>query len=52
VSLKYFAGLSHEQVADALGITVRTVERDWRFARAWLQTQWEADRTSREEREP
>lgn len=36
VLLRYFAGLSEDEIAEALGITTRTVERDWRFARAWL----------------
>jgi RNA polymerase sigma factor (TIGR02999 family) len=33
---RYFAGLSEEDVADALGISLRTVQRDWHHARAWL----------------
>lgn len=37
VELRYFAGLSHEQVAQTLQLTRRTVDRDWRFARAFLQ---------------
>jgi len=36
VMLRFFAGLAPEQIAEALGITRRTVERDWRFARSWL----------------
>jgi len=37
VLLRYFAGLSCEQVADILDISVATVNRRWRFARAWLR---------------
>ena len=37
VELRYFAGLTLEQAADALGLARRTVDRDWRFARAFLQ---------------
>ena len=37
VELRYFAGLSHEQVAQTLHLTRRTIDRDWRFARAFLQ---------------
>lgn len=37
VELKFFAGLSTGEVAEALGISTATVERDWKFARAWLQ---------------
>jgi RNA polymerase sigma factor (TIGR02999 family) len=36
VMLKFFAGLDHEAIADALGTSVPTVERDWRFVRSWL----------------
>lgn len=36
VELSYFAGLTHPEIAELLGTTTRTVERDWRFARAWL----------------
>lgn len=36
VSLKYFAGLSMEQTAKVLGISLRTAERNWTYARAWL----------------
>ena len=37
VMYRYFAGLDSEQTAEVLGISSRTVERDWRFARAWLR---------------
>lgn len=36
VKLRYFAGLSFEEAADALGISVPTANRDWAYARAWL----------------
>jgi RNA polymerase sigma factor (TIGR02999 family) len=36
VKLRYFAGLSLEQAAVALGVSVPTVKRDWVYARAWL----------------
>ncbi len=36
VHLNYFVGLTHEEIAELLEITPRTVERDWRLARAWL----------------
>jgi RNA polymerase sigma factor (TIGR02999 family) len=36
VMLRFFGGLTNEQVGEVLGITTRTVDRDWRFARAWL----------------
>jgi RNA polymerase sigma factor (TIGR02999 family) len=36
VNLRYFAGLTIEQAAEALGISVRTANRHWVYARAWL----------------
>jgi RNA polymerase sigma factor (TIGR02999 family) len=36
VSLRYFAGLSMEQTALALGTSLRTAERNWTYAKAWL----------------
>jgi RNA polymerase sigma factor (TIGR02999 family) len=41
VALRFFAGLSVPEVADALEVSVGTVELDWRFARAWLRDQLE-----------
>ncbi len=38
VELRYFAGLTSEQAADALGISKRTADRDWVFALAFLKT--------------
>ncbi|MCC6990641.1 MAG: sigma-70 family RNA polymerase sigma factor [Acidobacteria bacterium] len=35
VELKFFGGLTTPEVAEALGASVATVERDWSFARAW-----------------
>ena len=34
--LRYFVGMSVEETAEALGISVRTVINDWNTARAWL----------------
>ncbi|MEO8012229.1 MAG: ECF-type sigma factor [Dokdonella sp.] len=36
VELRYFAGLSLEQTAEVLGLARSTIDRDWRFARAFL----------------
>jgi len=36
VMLRFFAGLTTDETAELLGVTTRTVERDWRFARASL----------------
>jgi RNA polymerase sigma factor (TIGR02999 family) len=36
VNLRYFAGMTMPQAADALGIPLRTAERNWTYARTWL----------------
>jgi len=36
VELRYFGGLTEEQVAETLNVSARTVRRDWSVARAWL----------------
>lgn len=36
VELRFFAGLTLEQIAATLGVSAITVDRDWAFARAWL----------------
>jgi RNA polymerase sigma factor (TIGR02999 family) len=36
VELRFFGGLSIEETAQVLGVSVETVKRDWRMARAWL----------------
>lgn len=36
VELRYFAGLTVEEAAQALGLSSRTVKRNWAYARAWL----------------
>jgi RNA polymerase sigma factor (TIGR02999 family) len=36
VKLRYFAGLTMEQTAEALGISLATAYRSWNYARAWL----------------
>ena len=36
VKLRYFAGLTTQQAADALGISLATAERDWAYAKVWL----------------
>jgi RNA polymerase sigma factor (TIGR02999 family) len=39
VELRFFAGLSEDEIADVLGIGLRTVQREWKTARAWLHSQ-------------
>jgi RNA polymerase sigma-70 factor (ECF subfamily) len=36
VEMRFFAGMTAEEAAEALAISVDTVKRDWRFAKAWL----------------
>ena len=37
VTLRFFGGLTVEQVAEVVGVSKRTVENDWRHAQAWLR---------------
>jgi DNA-directed RNA polymerase specialized sigma24 family protein len=37
VKLRYFVGMSMPQAADALGLSLRSAERLWSYARAWLR---------------
>ncbi len=36
VEMRFFAGLGNEEIAEALGVSPKTVKRDWAWARAWL----------------
>ncbi len=40
VEMMYFGGLTEEEAAAVLGVSVRTVKRDWSAARAWLHAQF------------
>lgn len=37
VEMRFFGGMTHEEVAAVIGVSVPTVRRDWRLAQAWLQ---------------
>jgi RNA polymerase sigma factor (TIGR02999 family) len=39
VTLRFFGGLSVQEVAEVIGVSKRTVEGDWRHARAWLHNE-------------
>ncbi len=39
VEMKFFGGLTNEEIAEFLGVSVSTVKREWASARAWLLTQ-------------
>ena len=43
VKLRFFAGLSVPEAADAMGVSVATAERYWKFARTWLYAQIHPD---------
>ena len=42
VLLRFLGGFTMEEIAEMHDVTVRTIERRWRFARAWLQTEMKA----------
>lgn len=37
VEMRFFIGLTHEQIAEVLGVSLSTVNREWRTARMWLE---------------
>jgi RNA polymerase sigma-70 factor, ECF subfamily len=39
VELRFFAGLTEDETAEALGISPRTVKREWTVAKAWLNSE-------------
>ena len=39
VEMRFFGGLTEQEIADVLGISTATVKRDWEFARSWLLAQ-------------
>lgn len=43
VKLRFFAGLTTQEAASALGISTATADRNWSFARAWLQAEMSFD---------
>lgn len=43
VEMRFFAGLSFEEIAATLGISLRTAKRDWALAKAWLHTELGGD---------
>src|SRR3990172_8181250 len=53
VQLRFFVGMTHEEVAEALGISAVTARRHWRYARAWLRREMrvELDCEESEERD-
>jgi RNA polymerase sigma-70 factor, ECF subfamily len=42
VELRFFGGLTVEETAHVLGVSPRTIKREWRLAKAWLQRELEA----------
>ena len=43
VELRYFAGLTGDQAAGVLGISPKTADRYWAYARAWIRREMEGD---------
>jgi len=44
VKLRYFVGMNHQEIADALDIAEPTVRRHWAFARSWLYAELKSSR--------
>ena len=43
IELKFFGGLTNEEIAEVTGVSDSTVKREWRIAKAWLHDQLKAD---------
>jgi DNA-directed RNA polymerase specialized sigma24 family protein len=39
VKLRFFAGLTRHQAAEALGVSVATADNDWAYAKGWLKAE-------------
>ena len=51
VELRYFAGLTAEEAAKILGVSARTADRHWVYARAWLRREMDGDDAKRPDQE-
>jgi RNA polymerase sigma factor (TIGR02999 family) len=52
VELRFFVGMNHEEIANALGISAVTARRHWRYARAWLRREMQIELADSESEEP
>ena len=43
MKMRYFVGLSQEEIAQALGVSVPTIRRHWAIARAWLYSEMKTE---------
>ncbi len=48
VEYKFFGGLTHEEIAGVTGLSIPTIKRDWRRARAWLYQAMQAENVHRD----
>ncbi len=48
VEMRFFGGMTMEEIAELTGVSITTVERDWRTARAWLYRQLAGEETKQE----
>jgi len=44
VELRFFGGLTMEEISEVLGVSSRTVKREWRTAKAWLRRELDRER--------
>jgi RNA polymerase sigma factor (TIGR02999 family) len=51
VQLRFFVGMTHEEVAEVLGISAVTARRHWRYARAWLRREMQVGLDTEESNE-
>jgi len=43
IEMKFFAGMTEDEIAEVFKLSVRTVNRDWQFARDWLYREMTRD---------
>lgn len=43
VEMKYFGGMTFDEISNALDVSTKTIQRDWRFARMWLLREIQGD---------
>ena len=46
--LRFFGGLTNLEIGEQIGVSLRTVKSDWRFAKAWLYRELRSDRDDSE----
>lgn len=46
VAMRFFGGMTGDEIAAVLGTSARTIDREWRYSRAWMQMRWSDSNSS------